>query len=226
MQSLQRFNKFHSILKGNLPQFEIAYKDSSSLMKIIATILFFNKTFMTDFITTIGYTVYFPSKEQIEKNEFSSIATLAHEYVHAIDAKRINPIIFSILYLIPIPLFLITLACGLLWWPLYLISLIFLLPLPAPFRMWAEVRGYTMTLFIINEIYKERRISLKNRKEHLYEMCKNIDKNFTGPAYYFMWPFGREAILKENANKIISGDIFREDAMYAQVMVAFEKSRN
>lgn len=224
---MQRFNKFHSLLAVHLPKFKVTYKSESSFMKFLNIFLgVFNKSFMTDFITTIGYTVYFPTPTFLKESEFRAITLLAHEYVHAVDAKRRNPILYSLLYIMPIPLFIITLCFGFLWWPLFLISLVFLLPLPAPYRTWAEIRGYTMTLFILNEIYKERGTDREVRKIQLYESVTEINRNFTGFAYYLMWPFGKRAKLEEKTDKIVSGDILKEDAIYGQVQLAFAESRN
>ena len=70
-------------------------------MKILGTILFFNKTFMTGFITTVGYTVYWPSREKLESSGLGALSTLAHEYRHAQDAKKITRVLFGFLYLLP-----------------------------------------------------------------------------------------------------------------------------
>ena len=57
---------------------------------------------MTKFITTIGYTVYFTSRERLaSRNEDASVTTLAHEYVHAKDASKATRPVFSALYLFP-----------------------------------------------------------------------------------------------------------------------------
>lgn len=221
-----RFNKFHKLLAERYPDFKIAFKTESSLTKTINLIVcIFNKNFMTNFITTVGSTVYFPSPAHIDESEYRSIATLAHEYVHVVDSKRASVLIFGLLYLMPLPLFFILMALGFLWWPLFLISLVFLLPLPAPYRTWAEMRGYTMTLFVMNEIYKERGMTQENRKVQLYEVSSRINENFTGFNYYLMWPFGKQAELEEKSDKIISGDILKEDAMYKEVQIAFTESR-
>jgi hypothetical protein len=44
------------------PSLQIAYKDSSWLMKLLGALLFFAPKFMTSYVTTIGYNVYFPNQ--------------------------------------------------------------------------------------------------------------------------------------------------------------------
>lgn len=220
---MDRFNKFYGLLAQHLPRFKIAFKTESSFMKFINIFLhIFNKNFMTSFITTIGYTVYFPNPNSITH---TSMVELAHEYVHATDAKRMNPVLYSFLYLLPLSLFPFIFALGFVWWPLFLISLIFFMPLPAIYRTKSEFHGYVMTLFVINEIYKERDISTNTRKMELYKAANTINKHFTGWDYYLMWPFGKKAKLQEKVDKIISGDILKEDAIYEQVQMAFIESK-
>jgi len=59
---------------------EIKYKDESLFMKALGLLLSFNKTFMTSFTTTIGSTIYFPSRKWLaERNPETTIAIVAHE---------------------------------------------------------------------------------------------------------------------------------------------------
>ena len=44
---------------------KIVEKSESKLMKAVAAILFFNKGFLTDYITTIGTTIYWPKASEI-----------------------------------------------------------------------------------------------------------------------------------------------------------------
>jgi hypothetical protein len=63
------------------------------------------------------------------------------------------------------------------WSALWLASTAVLLaPLPAPGRKWAELRGYGMSIFLELKLLGRTSIDRKVRQ-------------FTGPAYYFMWPF-------------------------------------
>ena len=53
-----------SAIEYEFPDFKIVSKQDSKLMRILGKILFFNKDFMTRYITVIGNTVYVPSKTQ------------------------------------------------------------------------------------------------------------------------------------------------------------------
>ena len=197
---------------------KIAYKDESFLMKMLGYILFFNKGFMTNYVTTIGNTVYFPTKKEDE-----SIGTLAHEYVHAADSNKIGFPIFAFLYLFPqilSPFMLLLIPVNL----VLAISLfaLFLLPIPSYWRMKYEVRGYKMSLFVGNELAKERGFSSNDRRDYLLNYIISINKNFTGPGYYFMWPFGITKELEETVHNILTGDIFNEDGLYKEVAKALK----
>lgn len=219
-----RFNKFLSLLKANLPSFNVKFKNNSTLMKIIGYLLFFNKSFMTSFTTTIGPTVYFPTEKHLE-NELSSMKTLAHEYVHAKDAKKFSSTIFSLLYLLPQILAPLMLFFMFIHWALGLsLFLLFLAPLPAPGRAYFELRGYTMSLFMLNEVYKERGLTKDTRLPLLNKSAVNYNKQFTSANYYFMWPFGVKSKLKQAVNDIISEDILKKDSIYNEVAEAFINS--
>lgn len=219
-----RFHIFYNLLKNDLPEFNIKYKDKSLLMKILSKILFFNN--FNEFITTIKYDVYFPSEQFVEKDPKNSIIILSHEFVHAKDAQKYNPIIFSFLYLFPQILFIPSLLL-LFIHPLFiLLSLIFLLPLPAFFRMNFETRGYIMSLYMTNEILKELSFSSEKRKEILYRQAKSIDeKYFKGWAYYKMWPFGVLKYLNTKIDEMIVDDSSNEKFPYSEeIKKSFKKS--
>ena len=151
-------------------------------MKIIGSLLFFNKEFMTTFTTTIGSTVYLPSKATVEKSPISYSMVLLHELVHIYDANKHKS--FSLLYLFPQILALLSLPLLLISWKLALPMLLFLLPIPAYFRMHFEKRAYMISLYATNRYYN--RLGIETQLQYRKD---SILKNFTGSAYYFMWPF-------------------------------------
>ena len=182
MDNRERYFKLAAKMKERMPSFKIEYKDESSFMKRLGKALFFNKGFMTNYTTTIGTTVYFPKRKDVEANPGSYFYTLAHEYVHAWDAHN-APVIFPTIYLLPQLLALLSLGAFLAfinpWFLLCLFALLFLAPIPSPGRGWAELRGYGMSCKVrkwqhgsVREDYLDSRIEA-----------------FTGPGYYFMWPF-------------------------------------
>lgn len=239
---MERFNKLSNILSQNLEGFEVKFKDESSLMKIISYILFFNKAFMTGFVTTIGRTVYWPRTRFEEGSETSAIITLTHEYQHAKDAKKDTTFLFSLLYLFPLilalpglllvlasPVWVMLMALGIIgwsWWLLpFLLTLIFLAPIPAPWRKSYELKGYTMGLFTTNELLKESGMDEESRIKALKLQAEAQNKQFTGASYYFMWPFGVKNQLEQAISDIISEKILDSDDIYREIVQALKDSK-
>lgn len=194
----EKFQLLTKFFQTKIPKFQNKLKSESLLFKIIGPIVkLFNKTFLTEYITTIGTTVYWPSQEEMDRE--NSYQVLIHEFVHAWDFTQ-NPILFPLKYLFPQVLSLISLgAIGAFWspwWLLCLLSLICLLPLPARGRSEAEMRGYTATM-AVNEW---EGINLLNHEEFI----DFIAMQFTGMAYYKMNPDDKEvhAQLLINLSKI------------------------
>lgn len=226
MSDLQRYQKFVSLMQDKFPKLTVAFKDESKLMKVIAKILFFNKPFMTSFITTIGNTVYFPSRSWLEEDPVRAMMVLSHECVHIRDSAKYTSAIFSMGYLAPQLLALLALPAFFLihWWALLL--LVCLAPLPSPGRMFFEKRGYSMSLFILHQRYQELGITDQQQMLSLLNAsAQNIDtKNFRGSAYYFMWPFGMMPAFHQIINEIMTGDILEKDEIYPVVKLAFGAS--
>lgn len=115
-------------------------KRSSVFMWIIAVILYpFNRRFMSDYTTTIFGRIYWP--DSIEPA--SAWRTLWHECVHRHQATRIGEPWFSLAYLFPAPL--VVLALGAFLSPWWLLALLCVAPLPAPWRVLWEREAYTIT---------------------------------------------------------------------------------
>jgi hypothetical protein len=87
--SKQLFDKVAESIAKDHPSFKIRYKDESRLMRLLAVLAYpFNERFADGYITTLGSTVYFPSRKDVEQNYTHSADTLAHEGVHIFDAKQ------------------------------------------------------------------------------------------------------------------------------------------
>lgn len=180
---------------------EIRPKEDSTIMKILAIVLFFNRKFMS-YTTVIKNVVYVPKKfintpkEEIDNYmHFIYAQVLAHEVVHIWDTKERGQLSVTISYLLP-QLFAIPalLAFGAFWnihmlW--FLVMLVFLAPLPSPGRKNFEMRGYAMSMAF--EIWYNEKQS-----QTLYELEPPnwIIKQFTGWGYYKMFPF-HNAIAEE-----------------------------
>jgi hypothetical protein len=176
-------------IKTDVPDFAIKRKSESLLMRLLSFVLFFNKDFMTNYVSTIYPAVYVPDWWGFQKSrERAEIEILAHEYVHLHDRKKMGRV-FNLIYLSPQVFSL--LAIGAFWNLSWLWFLLCLLPWPSPGRAWLEFRAYKMSFAVIYWMHLERD---PKRKEKYYTFLENCDitlviKQFTGPSYYFMFPF-------------------------------------
>ena len=179
-------------------KYSIAYKDESFLMKIINIILFFNKDFMTQFTTTIGSTIYFPSRKWVDVRPLSSKVILLHELIHISDAEKYSKILFGILYLSPAILSLFAIPLMVFHWWLGLIWLILCLsPVPAYFRMKFELKAYTFSIYALYQLNKKNNYNIKFEQQIQF-----FTDQFTSSAYYYMWPFGNS--IKNHLNAAYS----------------------
>jgi len=160
-------------------------------MKFLGLLLFFNDRFMSNYVSVIGKTVYFPTETWVESNRDEAARVLCHELVHITDEDRIGSFTFRMTYLFPQWLSIFSLF-AIFVGPVALIFLIFLAPLPAPFRAFWEMRGYAMTDAV-----------------HYRSTGKFVDMNwlikqFTTSKYYFMWPFQKSLVdeIKRNREMI------------------------
>jgi len=151
---------------------KVRSKALSNFHRLISTLLFFTKGYMEHYWTTIGYVISYPERARWH--------TVFHEGVHAVQAKRYTRVLFGLLYLFPQVLStLALLAFVFSWW--WLLALLFLLPIPAPFRMLFELEAYCLTVKI-----QQWRLGPSSSMTNFID---RILKQFTGPSYWFMWPF-------------------------------------
>tara|TARA_R110002110_G_scaffold358779_2_gene568099 strand:+ start:2215 stop:2841 length:627 start_codon:yes stop_codon:yes gene_type:complete len=192
--------KLEDFIHTNIAGSEIRSKKDSKFMNVLSKLLFFNKRFMTGYVTTWYPYIYVPRLPWKEKNHAPAIATLAHEWVHLHDRQRLGWF-FNFLYTSPQCLFIF----GLLgFWNLwFLLFFLFLLPLPSPGRAWAEFRGYRMTIAVYYWLSGQR-VDLK----------WTVDQ-FISSNYYFMWPF-RGWLMKKFQKEF---DKIREDNLTPELMI-------
>jgi hypothetical protein len=150
---------------SEFPSFRLLVKGESRLMKVIDVLLRVltlgrTKTFLTDFVTTIGYTVYAPQSWLDDPAPFNLLVTLRHERVHMRQRRKYGMFLFSLLYLfVPLP-------AGL-----------------AYFRMAFEREAYTESLMAAAELGHVPEIVYDAGWRDV------VIPAFTGPAYFWMWPF-------------------------------------
>lgn len=198
------YNDMVDFIEDEITDFEVDYKDENTLQKILGVLSYpFNKNYMSHFTTTFYPKVYFPTREFVSKSYTNAMKTLAHEYVHLWDKAK--NWFWDIGYAMPQPLGLLSLLALLAipfsnWHLLSLLWMLFFLPLPAPWRMKAELRGYTMSIAVNYWRHGSVKQSTKDW----------IIKAFIGPSYYFMWPFKKNITdaLNTAEQKIIDGTIF------------------
>lgn len=169
-------------IKQDVPGFEVVNKKSSWLSKLIAKVAVW-MSYM-DVFTTIYPRVFLPDRPVQEQFQ---PRVLEHEWVHLKDqgtmfglvktknrfVRKMLSLVWVALYFTPQTLAVFAaLAFVNLWW---LLALLFLLPLPSPFRMWAEMRAHRRTR------------ELGFDKQYMVEP-------FTKWTYYLMWPFKRHVL--------------------------------
>ena len=126
-----------NFIKINIPESEIRSKKYSKMMKFLSKLLFFNKSFMTGYVTTWYPHIYVPKLPWKYKNNLPAIATLAHEWVHLHDRRRLGWL-FNFLYMMPQCFFIFGLLA---FWNLwFLLFFLFILPIPSPGRAWGNPR--------------------------------------------------------------------------------------
>lgn len=180
------FLKLIETSKQYFPKLEVKYKTESIIMKLMRIILFFNFKFMT-YTTTIGNTVYLPSREVEDNKQMSRCAVFMHELVHIHDMQKLGffgKLLFSASYLFPQILVLLGIPMLLVSWKVAIFFLLFLAPLPAYWRMKSERRAYFISLYVMRAFERKFKVNyqLEENKEYFI-------RQFTGPTYYFMWWF-------------------------------------
>jgi hypothetical protein len=143
----------------------------------------FNPKLVNQYLTVVGTTIWVPESFKTH-DDISQLASMMHEATHLYDQKRLTPVPYFLLYASPqILAVLALLSFGAfydLFWTLWLLCLLFILPLPSPGRAWVEFRGYQMNMML-----------QRKRGDNLVAAAAWYRRQFTGPAYFFMWPFPR-----------------------------------
>lgn len=192
------FNELVTKAQTYFPNLQIKFKDQDPLMKFLGKLMFFNPGFMTNFVTTIGDNIYWPSKEDLEDTPAASANTFIHECVHIYDEKKGSSPLFKLGYLFPqiLALPMLLLLFVLTWKIVVPLTLLCLLPLPAPFRARAERRAYFVSM---RAAYELRGIDPEISGPH-------YAKNFKNSSYYWMMPFGEDARFAAEATNIKAGN--------------------
>ncbi len=175
-------------------------KQSSALMWFLYVAGFmwiWNTGFFKRFHTTIGNKVYIKRDSVLLQDWTGVYKTMRHEFIHILQRRK-HWIFYDIAYLFPqvLAVFAIPSLLAILFglqWLWFLCSLVFLLPLPAYWRMKFEMEAYTQTILVSYEVHGFVSESMVSR----------IARNFTGPAYYFMWPL--KGYVQRRLESIVDG---------------------
>jgi len=105
----ETLSQFQTTLRQEAPNLKIAFKDQSRIQKLLGALLYpFNPTYLTEYVSTFGSTIYFTTPEFYAKAPNGNFTTIAHEFVHIYDSQR-DPL-FRLKYLFPQILVVVPLA--------------------------------------------------------------------------------------------------------------------
>lgn len=96
-------------VQAEWPEFKVVFKADSTLMKLFDVglrIITFNQmnVFMTDFVTTIGETMYVPGSWD-DRDDTSKAVTLRHEAIHVRQKDRYGSLLYMLRYTFwPLPI--------------------------------------------------------------------------------------------------------------------------
>lgn len=205
------FNDLVTKAQTYFPDLQIKYKDTDPLMKVVGTILFFNSSFMNNFVTTIGDTQYWPSQKYIQDNPQACSEIFIHECTHMYDEKRLGQVPFKLGYLFPQLLALpMLLLLFILTWKIVLpLVLLCVLPWPAPWRAYFERRAYFTSMYVGYKLF--------NWDPNA--MAASFAGYFKDSSYYWMMPFGEPARFSQEATNLLAGHPYCESEPALKAMI-------
>jgi hypothetical protein len=179
------------------PDLQIKYKDQDPFMKVVGTLLFFNPSFKTSFVTTIGHTMYWPSQEYVQTNAQGTSEVFIHECTHMYDENRLGSLPFKLGYLFPqlLALPMLLLFFVLTWKIVLPLVILCLLPWPAPWRAYFERRAYFVSMRVGYSVF--------NWDPNA--MAPSFARYFKDSSYYWMMPFGEDAKFAAEAANLLAG---------------------
>jgi hypothetical protein len=200
----ETFEHLSATIKTFYPAFKVIAKKDSWVHRFIGGLLKglgINKTYMTQYWTTLAATTAYPIEDKLGEH-YNSWSVLPHEGNHAGQAKRWTSFFFGLFYLlgtpvmavlgalVALPLFLVAIWTALPWWAgLIALGAGGLLSSPVPFGGWRagwEFDAYGLSVAVR---YWTRGAVTDAYLEHQA-------KNFTTGAYFFMWPYKGSTMKK------------------------------
>lgn len=179
------------VVRRFVPEFKVEPKSANKLHRVIGWILskVGNPEYNSRFWTTLGYTAAYPDSLD-ESFTPSSWTVVLHEGMHALQRKRGSKMWMNVSYLLPqvlaVPWLLLCVLAVVLgfwsWW--LLLGVVVLAPLPAWHRAQLELEAYQVSVAVDRTWWGG--IPPKNLESYINGW---LVRNFTGPHYYWMWPF-------------------------------------
>ncbi len=194
LSETDKLNRTVDMIRTFVPQYKIAQKSKSKLMRPLLWFFGKNSNFVKEFWTTIGYTTYRPS--ETDSGEFpNEFIVMMHEGKHTLQSKKFSRIGMALLYSIPQSIGV--LLAGLLflaghWILAPAILLLLITPLPSPFRTYFELEAYSLGA-IADYWYRG---NVPNDDTYYNRIVDWL----SGPAYYYSWPFKK--YLKSKFDKL------------------------
>lgn len=164
-----------------LPGLKILRKKDSAWYRFLGKII---KPIVPDYLdrypsAALDGNIYL-DEESWNKPNISVLPTLAHEAFHLYERKKSGMLSYMLAYLFPQTLAMLSLLAFVNLW--FLIALVFLAPIPAPFRASMERDGYRIQLFTLSKLRPGVDLS---------DYVRGITDFFFSWSYYKMWPFDR-----------------------------------
>lgn len=195
-----------------VPEAQVKFKKESWILRTVRPILeVFNKGYWDGYITTLGNTMYVPDSWFERGDAKSLLSTTAHEVIHMYQAKRQSTFVHDVLYLFPQVLAVLALLAFLaipfgLGWLWTLLFLLFLLPLPAPFRYMKELEAYRVKILFFKHAYAAGPDMMQWAKD-------GVIQNLAKSDYYFCWPF--PSLIQKDLDK---SEQFFEEPQYKEIL--------
>jgi hypothetical protein len=190
----------NDVTRKHAPDASVKFKSESWLNRAIAFIVKpFNPTFLNNYITTIGTTIWVPDDFFDNYDDINVLEVIAHETQHIIDLKKLGAVPFVVAYGFPQILALLSiLALGAFFggpaWLLWLLCLGFAAPIPAYGRYRFELNGYR-TSYVVGRLVHHYGGS------ELAQVDGWVIEQLSNKWYFYTWPFPKmiKADLQDNA---------------------------
>lgn len=181
-------NDYLSIVNKHVPNVKIKDKSSSKFLSVLQKIF----PYMKSAWTTIGYTIYRP--------DGGASVMILHEGVHCVQKER-DGWKYEMKYLFPQCFSILALLTFFNWW--WLLSLLFLLPWPAPWRMLYELEAYKVQVSVDTLMWG---------RDFGKALAHVLSEYFVNHKYYFMWPFRK--YINRKLEKHVINTYFLTDSVW------------